>query len=486
MPFSLRHLTIERTAVFVVFILLFAMATRVVTDTDMWWHLRLGQHILETGELVYADSFSHTFAGEIHRNHSAGAQVIMYIIWSVAGNVGMSLFTAIMATLGMFFLYKAGSGTIYMQAFLLIFGAATAATFWSARPQMFSFLFGTIFLYILFDYKRNGRDRLLWLIPIMWLWGNTHGGFAIGYIFIGAFVVGEFLNTVVDAGDTRIPMHGIGKLLLVTLGATAILVINPNGLHIFTVPFETFGIQELRRFIQEWQSPDFNQRFTWGFVILLAVTIGAVWSSKRKFDWTDWFLVCGTTFMALMAGRNLSVFATVAVPIATYHFANVLQTNGWVLQKKEFEQPRRARINLVLLVLISVGALANILVVADSETIYEGQSAVLPIEAVNHLNEISLDGKMFNSYNWGGYLMFHAPQHEVFIDGRTDLYTTFLNDYFRVAIGSEDWRDDFAEWDISFAVIETGSGLAEELEEANDWRTEYQDDVASIFVKEGD
>lgn len=486
MPFSLRHLTIERTAFFVIFIMLFAMATRVVTDTDMWWHLRLGQHILETGETVYADTFSHTYAGEIHRNHSAGAQVVMYAVWSLAGNLGMALFTSVLATSGMFFLYKAGTGTIYMQAFLLIFGAATAATFWSARPQMFSFLFGTIVIYILFAYKRRGHDRLLWLIPVMWLWGNTHGGFAIAYIFIGAFVVGEFLNTVVDAGDSRIPMRGIGKLILVTIVATALLVINPNGLNIFAVPFETFGIQELRRFIQEWQSPDFNQRFTWGFVILLATTIGAVWSSKRKFDWTDWFLVCGTTFMALMAARNLSVFATVAVPIATYHFDSVLQHNGWVLQRKEFEHPRRAKLNLVLLILVMIGALANILVVADSETVYEGQSAVLPIEAVNHLNEIELDGKMFNSYNWGGYLMFNAPQYPVFIDGRTDLYITFLNDYFRVAIGGDTWRDDFDEWDISFAVIETGSGLAEELANAPDWLTEYQDDLASIFVKEVD
>ena len=29
---------------------------------------------------------------------------------------------------------------------------------------------------------------------------------------------------------------------------------------------------------------------------------------------------------------------------------------------------------------------------------------------------------MFNSYNWGGYLMFKLPDYPVFVDGRTDLY----------------------------------------------------------------
>ncbi len=54
-----------------------------------------------------------------------------------------------------------------------------------------------------------------------------------------------------------------------------------------------------------------------------------------------------------------------------------------------------------------------------------------------------------------------------------------------MAIGSEEWRDEFEQWDIQFAVIETNSGLAEELSLADGWRTEYQDDLASIFVREG-
>jgi hypothetical protein len=485
MRFSLRHLTIERTAFIILFVLLFAMATRVATDTDMWWHLRTGQYISETGQAVTSDVFSYTFDGAPYKNHSTVAQVAMYWIWSLAGNFGMALLTSVLAVGGMFFVYLAGKGTIYMQSFVLIFGAATAASFWAPRPQMFSFFFSTIFIYLLFDYKRNGRDRLIWLIPLMWLWGNSHGGFAIGFIFLGAFIVGEFINNLFNIGDSRLSMKGVRKLVLVTLGALLVLILNPHGIGLLSVPFETFGISELRRYIQEWQSPDFNQQFTWGFVILLSIVIGAVWASRRKFDWTDWFLVCGTTFMALMAGRNLSVFAVAVVPIATYHLDDVLTHNGWLTRHKEIEIPRRARLNVLLVVLVTIGALANILVVADSEVVYEGQSRNLPVDAVAYLNDSELNGNMFNSYNWGGYLMFNAPPHKVYIDGRTDLYVDFLNDYFTVAIGSEEWRDEFEQWDIQFAVIETGSGLAEELSLADDWRTDYQDDLASIFVREG-
>ncbi len=485
MPFSLRQLTIERTAFIILFILLFAIATRVPTDTDLWWHMRTGQHIMETGQMVYDDVFSYTYFGEPRINYSTGAQIIMYIAWTIAGNLGLSLYTSILAVGGMYFLYKAGHGTVYMQSFVLIFGATAAAVFWSPRPQMFSFFFSAVFIYLLFDYKRNGRDRLLWLIPVMWLWGNTHAGFAIGYIFLGAFIVGEFMNVLLGTGDAKMPMRGIGKLVAVTFASIAVLVLNPNGLELFRVPLQTFGIEELRLYIQEWQSPDFNQRFTWGFVILLSVVIGAVWSSKRKFDWTDWFLVCGTTFMSLMAGRNFSVFAVAVVPIATYHLDHMLANNGWVIQHKEYEKPSRARLNVILIGLVAFATLANILVVADPETIYEGQSMNLPVDAVAHLNEMDIEGHMFNSYNWGGYLMFFAPQHDVYIDGRTDLYFSFLNDYFTVAVGNEDWRDEFDKWDIQFAVIESKSGLADELRNDDGWDTEYEDELASIFVKRG-
>jgi hypothetical protein len=41
---------------------------------------------------------------------------------------------------------------------------------------------------------------------------------------------------------------------------------------------------------------------------------------------------------------------------------------------------------------------------------------VLPTIPVPH------DERMFNSYNWGGYLLWELPEYPVFIDGRTDLY----------------------------------------------------------------
>lgn len=481
MPRLLQGLTIERSAAVIVFILLFAMAARVSVDTDMWWHLRVGEQIFDTGEMIYADSFSYTFAGAVHRNHSAGAQLLMRAVWELGGHAGMSLFTAILAVVGMYFLHRAGQGSIYVRAFVLIAGAAGAALFWSPRPQMFTFLFASVLVFLLRDFKRSQRSRLWWIIPLMWLWANAHGGFAIGYVFLAAFIAGELLNRAFGLGD--FPLAGIRQLVWVSVISAMLLVINPNGVGIYALPFETLGLQALRRFIQEWQPPDFNQPFTWGWIALLLMTVAAVWASRLKFDWTDWLLVGGALAMALTAGRNLPFFVIAAVPVVTCHFDSVLRANGWTLQPKARESPGRVCLNLLLVSLVMLGALAKVSAVADSDAIYDELSEVLPVDAVNYLNGAALEGNMFNSYNWGGYLMFYARQHRVYIDGRTDLYAGFLNDYFGAAVGSDEWRGEFKEWDIRFALIETDSGLAQELSADDGWRTAYQDALASIFVR---
>jgi hypothetical protein len=65
----MRHLTIERTATAVLFLLLFGVALRVPVDTDTWWHLRIGEAILQSG-IVTTDTLSHTMNGQPWIDHS--------------------------------------------------------------------------------------------------------------------------------------------------------------------------------------------------------------------------------------------------------------------------------------------------------------------------------------------------------------------------------------------------------------------------------
>lgn len=479
-----RGLTTERAAAIIVPLLLFAMGSRVSVDPDMWWHIRLGENIVETGQPIYADMFSHSRAGELHRNHSWLAQVFMLGLWRLAGHLGLTIFVATLASTGMLFLYRAGRGSIYMQGFVLVIGAACASAFWSPRPQMFTFLFSALLVFLLFDLKRHGRDRLHWLPLLLWFWGNCHGGYVMGYVLIAAFVLGEVTNKAFAFGEAPVPGHKIWKLTAITLLSLALMPLNPLGLDIFVIPFDTIGISGLRQYIQEWQSPDLRQPYTWGFVMLLLVLVGAALVSRRRLDATECLFLGGAICLALLSGRNLPLFAIVAVPTVTVLYDEVLTRRGWSFPRRERELPHRIVINVILIALVALGAGLHLKYVSDDDTVAAAVAKNWPVAAVRLLNAFALEGNLFNDYNWGGYLIFAARQHPVFIDGRTDLHHDTLADYV-TALGTKGWSDIFEKWDIGIALIDSTSYLATRLEASSAWRREYRDDMASIFVRSG-
>jgi hypothetical protein len=465
------------------------LATFVPVDTDTWWHIRSGEYTLTKG-MIYADPFSFTKAGEPWTNHSWGSQVIIYTVWKMAGNLGLALYTSTLATAGMAFIYRICAGSVYLRAFALVMGAATAAVFWSPRPQMLTFFLSTVVLYLLYIYKREKKDRL-WLIPIvMMIWGNLHAGFSIGFILLGGVIVGEILGNIFDPkGENRVSWAGVRKLIIVSVVSAALLVVNPYGFDMLKVPFQTLSIGALRDFIQEWNSPNFHERQTWPFIFMLLGILGSVGASHKKMDWTNFILVSGTAFMGFLAGRNISVFAVVATPVLTYHLDAMLTERGWVITPVRHVTPRMARLNLLLVSVIVLGALFKVVAVVTPQTIDEAQEQYLPVKVARFIEEERPAGPMFNSYNWGGYLMFAVPDYPVFVDGRTDLYgDEFLLEYLRAATGDNTWYTTLDKYNINLVVIEKGSGLAEQLLDEPGWHKIYPqegvDDMAVVFVRE--
>src|SRR5688572_11401162 len=261
----MRSLNIERTSFFILIALLFAIAFRPPVDTDTWWHLRSADYMLNNG-IIQGDPFSHTREGGTWINHSWGAQFLMLGFWRLGGDFGLALYTALLGLGGMLLLYKISAGNTYLRAFILILGAATAAVFWSPRPQLLSFFFTCLLLFLVFRYKREGKDWLWGIVPMFWLWANVHAAWSIGYLFLFAFIVGEAANNLL--GTATIGWQGWRKLVLVTVVSLPFLVLSPYFLNNVIVPLNIVNLDDLKTFIQEWQSPNFQGRETWPFIAM--------------------------------------------------------------------------------------------------------------------------------------------------------------------------------------------------------------------------
>ncbi len=524
-------LTPPRLVLLIAFIGIFVMASRPAVDSDTWWHLRSGAWMVEHGQILTQDEFSHTRLGQPWINHSWLAQILLFLVWRWFSYAGLNLLTAVWVLLAFGLVYRQCEGNAYLKAFTLVLAAAASAVYWAARPQMISFVFAAVFLHILYLFRWRGKNFLWLLPPLMALWVNVHGGFVIGFILLLMTLVGQIGSNLVRGspptlspkgspapsplwgegwGEGRIGPRklsmvnvkalspgvvnwsGIGWLAGTGLLCAAVVPLNPFGATMYLYPLRTVSIGALKDFIQEWQSPNFHQPGMQLFIWLLLGTLAAISFSRRRIDLTDFALLSGLVYLSFLAARNIPLFALVAPAVLTRH-----ATTG--LEDLKTTQPHLTRLsapastgrgyillNWALLGLILVAALVK---VVDSSLLTTNQKFIaetLPVEAAHFIAQTHPAGPMFNSYNWGGYLAWTLyPDYPVYVDGRTDLYDdAFLRGYLNVSVG-RGYEAVLDKYEVKLVVIETNSLLTDRLNSDPNWHSIYTDDLATVFTRQG-
>jgi len=481
------RLTLSRLLVAIVFIAIFTMAVRVPADTDTWWHLRSGQYIAERGSIPTTDPFSHTRGGQPWIDHGWLAQLLWYGLFAVGGWAGLSLGLAAVVTAAFGLVWQVTPGGRYVRAFSTILGAVTSAVIWAARPQMVSFLLAGLTLMLLERYKRAGR-RWIYALPLVTLlWANVHGGYAIAFILVAAYVAGETFNRLTGHHDDPVlSWRGIGTLVLIAVISFAVVAINPYGWRMWSYPFRTVGIGALRDYIQEWRSPDFHLTMTWPFVAMLMLTLAAMGRAPRRADWTDLALVGTWAVWSLFAGRNIGLYGLLTVP-ALARYADAAWKHYLPSEARAPTGPRPVRswLNGALLGLILLAALVKIGVALAPSAVAKAERETLPYGAVQFIQAESPPGPIFNSYNWGGYLIFKLwPDYPVYIDGRTDLYDdAFVRRYLRVVVAGEGWRQILDDDGVNLVLIERDAPLVSFLRHDPVWIEAYRDEIASVFIR---
>jgi hypothetical protein len=334
-----------------------------------------------------------------------------------------------------------------------------------------------------------------WGLPlVMVLWVNVHGGFAIAFILMTAYLFGEVGNQILGI-ETGIGWRRIGRLALIMGLSFLIVPLNPNTFQMWAYPFQTVGIGVLQDFIAEWRSPNFHEIHFQPFIWLLLAALTVLGLSKKRADFTDLTLVALFSYMTLLAARNIALFALVVGPVIVRYGTPVLiDWKERVLKRPPEEarpnqetRPLFVALNWLLLVVVLLGAVLQISGPISAKTNETAQAESLPVAAVDYLREADLPGPMFNNYNWGGYIIWELPQYPVFVDGRTDLYgDELLREYLATMFVRDGWRETLDAYDINLVFVETAAPLAAELRQEPGWEQVYSDDMAAIIVRLAD
>ncbi|MBP9041203.1 MAG: hypothetical protein KBF64_05450 [Anaerolineaceae bacterium] len=466
---------------------IFIAALRPAGDPDLWWHLQTGKQIIETGTIPHADLFSSTMIGKEWITHEWLTESILYLIYDRLGMIPLiALFSAVITGAFYFAFLRAGeSSRPYTAGFVVFVGAVASAPLWGIRPQMISLLLTSIFLFLLDNYEKDRKVKSLIALPlIMILWVNMHGGFIIGIGIIGIYLAGNLLTTLARIKQDGIPKKDswysilslFGTVILCTLAA----LINPNSYKILIYPFQTITDPAMQQLIVEWFSPDFHQLIWLPFGVLVLALIGFGLAGKTSVSLTRILLVVVATFAAFRSVRHIPLFAIASVPILADLIAPFFQLSVG----KETGKPIFRWLNAVLILAVFIGAGVVLSRLPQEQS--KKESETFPVGAVTWLLENHPDGKLFNSYTWGGYLIWKLyPDYPVYIDGRADVYGANFFSHFASIYSAEDgWEQALDDTGASLILVERDCRLASELRKSTQWPVVYQDDLSVIFQKE--
>ena len=478
-----------RQVFFIILILcLFLMTIRPIADPDFWWHLRTGQIIVQTHSIPHTDSFSYTKVGEPWITHEWLSEILIYALFRL-GSYGLLIFIFSLIITGAFLLTYLRSPVEtrpYMAGFVLLFGAISTAPTWGVRPQMLSLLFASFFLLLLDRFWQDGKLKFLIPLPlIMLIWVNLHAGYFLGLVLVGIYIAGGLIEILV-AGIfkreqvDRLPTFRAILSLSITLGVCILATLaNPNGIFIIIYPFQTLTSSSMQHFIQEWFSPDFHQMMWQPLAWLILTLIGVGMISKKSISPTNILMTIVFGYAALISMRNIPFFALAAIPVLSEQISSLIN-----IRKSAYAPSRLFRLIVPILLgsILLITSLRFIQVVNGQQ---KTEANNFPQAAVDWMQKNVPAGNLFNSYNWGGYLIWRLyPQYRVYIDGRADVYgDAFIFDYLSIYNAEPGWEDKLNNRGVHTILVESDAPLANVLRQSPAWHVSFLDKQSIIFVK---
>ncbi len=460
---------------------LLAMTARSAVDPDLWWHLRTGQWIVETGHVPHSDPFSFTRAGQAWVSHEWLSEVLFYELWKRVGAAALIVFSSIVTTAGFMLLYLRCPGKKHWAAAATAIGALAAAPSWGVRPQMFTFTMASLLLWLV----EAGEQRpklLFWMPPLFLLWLNLHAGFALGPALLLAYGIGLITEAAVGSIAWKEVRPMVVRVMLLVTACLALVPLNPSGAQLYRYPFDTLRSSGMRSFIVEWFSPNFHSSLYQPFLLAWLLLLTALASSRSRPKGRVIVPLLLVSFAALDAVRHIPIFVLVAIPVIAA--ALPAASSAVLISEKRGSLARfRPIFNAAVLFLLAAFAITKWTALSHSQTAREAE--LFPDKAIAFLQSTNEPGRLFAYYDWGGYAIWNLyPEYRVFVDGRADLYGNDILHQFKTALQIRTgWREVLDGWKVGTVLIPPSCALAQALLLDGNWTTVFRDPTAIVLVK---
>ena len=498
-------------------VLLVGGRSRFFQDPGTFWHVAVGDRIIESG-FFDIDPYTFTFHERTWIPHQWLGECAMAIAHRIGGFDSLLLGTATLLAA-----VYAGIGVRLMRAgfhpsvaaVILALGIAASSGHFHVRPHLATIAGMAIVMVYLTDVE-NGRIailRLWWLVPVIWLWSNIHGGVLGGLatmaLAFGGWTLARLLNRESPIKDRR----DFLRVVAIWLACAATCFANP---YFYRLPWswiEIYQMSSLPTIIKEHSRLNVRE---WagitvvGFGVVYCLLLSTF--PIRKFR-VSWLLPIVWLALAAMRVRHAPLFSVLGL-IAIADFFPHTRIAAYLVRAKSdlfsvrdpnippltlSAEARPFAIPAVLFSIALVVQLIGVTVPVLGRGWAQLDPKIWPVELVGDLREHQHDRptgtRIFCEYTYGGFIIYHAPGYRVFIDDRCELF----GDEFLVRfVLTKEWlagdvyespAEPFAEWQAQYgafdlALVETDGGFDRALASLPvAWEVVRRTNTATLYKK---
>jgi hypothetical protein len=410
-----------------------AVSTRLpVGDSDLYWHLVLGRQALH-GSIGLPEALSGLSWTALDYPGSTD-QWLGQALWALAdgaagwrGIVGLrAIAVALLIGIIVYAALRERPARPLGAVLASLPAIALSRFVWTERPELFGFVCFALLLVLLRAGRSGSARALYWVPPLIVLWANLHGSFALGVAIV-----------VLVAVEGAIAEPSRRRMYAFTLvGSLVATLLTPANIGVWTTP--GFHFLHPPREIQEWSVPDVTTLPGMIFSVAIFATFATALFARTRAP-REALVLLPVLFVSLIATRQMPLFAIAAAPyLAAYGGEAIAEIAALLrLPGPRFTAVARPPARIVDAFAIAVAGIVLAAAAAtgtDAPALDGYPTAALPA--------LRPGPGLLNQYDWGGYLIANAPGTPVFVDGRLIPYLNgVLADYSTVVGIHPGWRD---------------------------------------------
>ena len=481
-------------------------AQTLLSDCDTGWHIRTGDWIVANHLIPTHDVFSFSKPNGVWFAWEWLSDLLFAGLNNLGGLRAVVLFSLLLLciTFAVLFRLVLRNCNAVVGIGITMLAAASSSVHWLARPHLFTMLFLVLFFFVM-ERVREGKTRVAGipyfvLLPLgTILWTNLHGGFIAGILVVGTYGVGELLKFVflADRELRRSAALQARRYFGTALACLVASLVNPYTYRLHVHLFEYLRDPYASQHIVEFFSLSFHHPAAIFFEALLLLGAVSVFWYASQGRFTESLLLLVWSHAALLAARNIPLFAIISAPLVA------AAVQAWLtrlphLEVAEWLRNGGAHFNEIVAKTCATDALprwhvlsiAGVAVVAalifapapPKRFRAEYDPKNYPAAAIEILRR-DPSARVFTNDEWGDYLIWRLyPAGRVFVDGRSDFYgAEFENKYIDVLNVKDDWEKILGRFGVDTILLPPSAPLSGALKENSRWHVVYDDGVALIF-----